>query len=105
MIPRGSGFAVESGARPSARVRLAAAGVLAAGLLSAHAALSRPPAAEGAAAASGLRARALDGVESNTARQRAYYLLARKDCMALSDKTRNACLAEARMLWGQQAKR
>jgi hypothetical protein len=103
MIPRGSGFAVESGARPYARVRLAAAGVLAAGLLSAHAALSRTPAAEGAAA-SGLRARVLDG-ESNTARQRAYYLLARKDCMALSDRTRSACLAEARMLWGQQEKR
>jgi hypothetical protein len=73
-------------------------------------------AAEGAVAASGLRvqgqgdeprkrARAPAGVESNTTRQRAYYRLARKDCMALSDRTRNACLAEARMLWGQQAKR
>jgi len=103
---------IESGARPSARVRLAAAGVLAIGLLSAHAALSRPVAAESAAAASGLRvhaqeqqrkrARSPAGVESNTTRQRAYYRLARKDCMAFSDRTRNACLAEARMLWGRQ---
>jgi len=111
MIARGSGFAVESGGGPSVRVPLAAAGVLAIGLLSAHAALARPVAAEDASASGRRvhvqedeprqRARAPAGVESNTTRQRAYYRLARKDCMALSDRTRNACLAEARMLWGR----
>jgi hypothetical protein len=92
----------------SALVRLAAGGFLAVGLLSAHAAVSRAGTVSGVAAANRPPAqtqedekRTRPDVESDRVRQRVYYLLARKDCMALSARTRNACLAEARMMWGQ----
>lgn len=93
-----------------ARVRLAAAVIFVAGLVSAHAALSRTAAVNDSAAASGQRAQAQkgetrppSGAESDKVqvRQRVYYLLARKDCMALSGRTRDVCLSEARMMWGR----